>query len=429
MKLSRYCKAYPHKEESVILFSTKKASTVILPNSMVEDIEHSNITEEERETLVALGFLADQEKEENEMLRFVEDLDAMNRKFYAKVVMNLDCNLACLYCYEGQRKGSFYMSKETADDFVEFVKKNALSDKEEIILSFYGGEPLMSAELIVYISEKIKALADANGISYSSLITTNGTLLTRKTAERLEPLGLKEAAVTIDGPQHIHNVFRPFKGGNGSFDAIVRNVKDVCGLIRVQIGGNFTRENYRAMPELLDYLVDNGLTPDKIPLVRFDPVMAEREDMAPPEFHDGCQCINDPWILEASLFLREEILKRGFHSPSVQPLVCMMELGDRVLINYDGTIYKCPGLIGRKEFCIGDVKTDIEDYRQSHNLDNWKNEECLNCAYLPLCFGGCRYMKYICDGNMHGVDCRKPYFDATLEALVKQDIKYGLPAS
>lgn len=28
--------------------------------------------------------------------------------------------------------------------------------------------------------------------------------------------------------------------------------------------------------------------------------------------------------------------------------------------------------------------------------------------------------------NMDGVDCKKPYFDATLEALVKQDIRYGL---
>jgi len=27
---------------------------------------------------------------------------------------------------------------------------------------------------------------------------------------------------------------------------------------------------------------------------------------------------------------------------------------------------------------------------------------------------------------MNGVDCKKPYFDATLETLVKQDLRYGL---
>jgi hypothetical protein len=35
-------------------------------------------------------------------------------------------------------------------------------------------------------------------------------------------------------------------------------------------------------------------------------------------------------------------------------------------------------------------------------------------------------MKLVRDGNMEGVDCKKPYFDATLEAMVKQDIRYGL---
>lgn len=45
---------------------------------------------------------------------------------------------------------------------------------------------------------------------------------------------------------------------------------------------------------------------------------------------------------------------------------------------------------------------------------------------LPLCFGGCRYMKLVRDGNMSGVDCKKQYYDVTLEALVKQDIKYGV---
>ncbi len=33
-------------------------------------------------------------------------------------------------------------------------------------------------------------------------------------------------------------------------------------------------------------------------------------------------------------------------------------------------------------------------------------------------------MKYIRDGNMDGVDCKKPYLDATLEEAIKQDIKY-----
>jgi uncharacterized protein len=93
-------------------------------------------------------------------------------------------------------------------------------------------------------------------------------------------------------------------------------------------------------------------------------------------------------------------------------------------MNYDGTLFKCPGLIGRKDFIIGDVQTGTADYRRSHNLDNWKNEECLACTYLPLCFGGCGYMKLLRDGTMCGVDCKKEYFDAVLETMLAQEMRY-----
>ena len=105
----------------------------------------------------------------------------------------------------------------------------------------------------------------------------------------------------------------------------------------------------------------------------------------------------------------------------------MMELDDSLVVNYDGSLYKCPGFIGRQGFCIGDLRNGVQEYRQSHNLDNWKNEECLNCSYLPLCFGGCRYMKLLCDGNLDGIDCKKPYLDATLETLICQDISPAAP--
>ena len=57
-------------------------------------------------------------------------------------------------------------------------------------------------------------------------------------------------------------------------------------------------------------------------------------------------------------------------------------------------------------------------------LGMYKNPEC---AYLPLCFGGCRYMTYVRDGNIDQLDCKKEYFDASLETLLKQDIRYRLP--
>ena len=395
---------------------------------MLQDIEKDNLSEEERTALADLGFLVKHEDERIEMLGFVDELNSLNKKVGAVIVMNLDCNLACKYCFEGTRKGKHYLTKETAGQLIEFIKKMVKHDTEEIVITFYGGEPFLSIGLVIYISEELKVFAESRGKKYSFIFITNGTLLQPDTVAKLVSLGLKSITVTLDGPKEVHDFFRPFKTGRGSFERIFQNLRDVSGMLDIQIGGNFVKDNYSDFPKLLDYMIGNDLTPEKISAVRFESVTNETEGIAPPDFHDGCISVNEPWLFEAGLFLREEILKRGFKTPPITPIVCMVEIRGGLVINYDGSIYQCVGLLGREEYKTGDIKTGIKDYSTSHNLDKWKNEKCLDCTYLPLCFGGCRYMKLVRDGNMDGVDCKKPYFDATLETLVKQDIRYGLMA-
>lgn len=441
MQLSTYCKIYPSGKDpdSRILFLTRNAAKLQVPALMIREIENRQLSAEEQTTLREFGFLVDdRKKEQAEMLWFMERLNAINTAFHAKVVMNLDCNLACIYCFEGKRKGKFYMTKETADLFLKFMGERLLESPslakggeggfcEEIKITFYGGEPLLSIELIIYISERLKSLAEDKKIKYSASLITNGTLLTRNVVERLKPLGLKIASVTLDGPGDVHDRYRPFTSGKGSFDTIFRNVKDICDLISVQIGGNYTKENYREFPRLLDYLLAGGLTPERISDLQFDPVTKESDEFALPDFNEGCLTLDEPWIIDAYLYLREESLKRGYRSRKVTPITCMMERKDSFIINYNGDLYKCAGLIGREQFRVGDLSNGIIDYRLSHNLDNWKNDECLNCSYLPLCFGGCRYMKLVRDGSMEGVDCKKPYLDAALRDLVLQDIEPTRP--
>jgi uncharacterized protein len=429
MKLSRYTKRAPSPKDphSCILFSTVNAAAILVPSGLITDIESGSLPEEERESLANLGFITDDdEREKRQMLEYISGLNAADTSVRLIVVLNLDCNLACAYCFEGGRKGKFYLSETTAAELVEFVKKKDFAGKEEIQVTFYGGEPLLSTGLIETISRLLLSFAEKNGLRYAFSLVTNGTLLTPGVVRRLAPLGLKGAKVTLDGPKHIHNRFRPFKSGAGSFDVTVRNIRDVCELITIQVGGNYTREQYREFPRLLDYFTDQGLGPEKIPIVKFDPVISESREFAPADFHDGCESINEPWVSEAALFLRREILKRGYRTKPVMPSPCLVELYDSVVVNYDGTLYKCPGLIGRKNCCVGDLRSGLRDYRGSHGLDAWKNDECLACTYLPLCFGGCKYMQLIKTGTMNNVDCRKEYFDRSLAELIMQDVEYNL---
>lgn len=425
---SRYCKIHRlPDDQKVTLFSTLTMAAAEVAPDVLQDIEKDCLSKSEKKTLEELGFLVkSREAESRELLGYVDELNAENETFTAIVVLNLDCNLGCTYCYEGKRKGKHYMSAETAGDFIDFIKSRVIKGKEEINLIFYGGEPLLSIDLIVRIAKDIRAFAKKRGILFDFTLTTNGTLLTPSVVKKLKPLGLRSASITLDGTKELHDAFRPFKSGAGSFDTIVRNIKNVCSLIKVHIGGNYTRGRYRESPLLLDYLLKNGLGPGKIASIEFSPVFQESKKFAMPDFHDGCSSVTEPWLRDASLYLREEILRRGFSTQKIVPSVCAVEQRDNFVVNYDGTLYKCPGLVGRKRYCVGSLKTGIHDYEKTHQVGKWKNRKCLACAYLPLCFGGCGYMKLLQNGTMRGINCRKEYFDKTLAQFVYQDVKYKL---
>jgi uncharacterized protein len=432
MQPSFYVKAYPEEKGSdrMILFSTKRASLVLVERKTYEEMKGEDLLPEDEGVLKDLGLVVtDRDEEKKEVLGLFDRVNKENSELRITVVLNLDCNFSCTYCYEGDMKGNLYMSRGTAGDLIRFIKARLGEDTKSLLIDFYGGEPLLSIGLLKDISEKLGSIARSNGISYRFTVVTNGSLFRRKVAEELLPLGLESVKITLDGPPDVHNRSRPFKGGGASFDAIIQNIHETCDTVKISIGGNFTEENHARFVDLLDYLMQEGLTPDRIYAVKFDPVMRSPEtDTAHPGFQGGCITSNEPWVIEAFTTLRGEILKRGYNTPKITPIFCVVENRNAFTVNFDGTIYKCPTFIGKKGFEVGDIKTGVNDYAAKYNLDLWKNAGCADCEYLPLCFGGCRYISLVRDGNLDAPDCKKAYFDAALETFIKQDIRYRLNA-
>lgn len=428
MHLSRYLKQYPCRDnpDRILLFSTRRLSKAVVPRSVLQAVEEGTLSSENLQTLIRLGFLVpDRAVERQEMLTIMTDAEERMKKSFLMAVMNLDCNLACTYCYEGKQRGSHYMSPKTADLLVQYCEENFLQQGKDLTIDFYGGEPLLSRGLIREISLRLKASAEIQGVEYAFTLVTNGTLLTSAVVSGLVPLGLKGARITLDGPKENHDSYRPYSSGKGSFDIIVRNLLDVCDLIKVGIGGNYTQDNFREFPRLLDELAALGLAPDKVANVVFAPVSDTLGEHLMPEFSDGSCSMDEPWLVDASIYLREEILRRGYFTPKVQSTTCMIEFKDNLVAHYDGTLYKCPAFIGLEGLDVGHLESGIRDFRESHNMDVWKTDECLDCAYLPLCFGGCRFLKLLRDGAIDGVECRRAYYDATLEDLILQDLRYS----
>ena len=424
MHLSRYLKTYPCPDNPgrVLLVATRRCAVLDVSEAKLAAIQSAELTENDRETLTRLGVLvADRDTERDEMLQTFATINSDSRSYSVTATLTLECNLACPYCFEDPFRGSLTMSEDTADLLVQYLTQRMAAGLD-VNVDFYGGEALIRLELLTGIATRLKNAACANGVKFSFNLFSNGVLLTTAVVNRLLPLGLTAVRMTIDGPPDVHNLQRPFVSCADSFAIIRDNLRDIHQLVAVDLGGNYTRDNYRRFPELLDLLLAAGIKPSLMKEVSFSPVMPKADGSIAGDLGSACACTAEEWAIEAALFLRGEVIKRGFPVAKIKPSACMIEFANDLVVGYDGSIYKCPVFMGDERMRVGSLAEGIGNYRESHNLDLWKNDECLECAYLPLCFGGCRFFSKLKTGSIDDVDCRRAMYDASLEQIVRQDV-------
>lgn len=152
------------------------------------------------------------------------------------------CNLNCSYCaYSGNYAHQRTHSQETMS--IEVMKKSidffmARSwDVDEVVISFYGGEPLLEIDLIksslTYIDEVYKGRA----VRY--VLTTNGTLLTDDVIQFFIENNFN-VAISLDGPKELHDKNRVYSNGKGSFDDIMQN----CAYIKEHYPSFFSKLSF-----------------------------------------------------------------------------------------------------------------------------------------------------------------------------------------
>lgn len=428
------CHRHPAISGQVLLFSTRTGAMVLLPEADFAALDRGESENEFAADLTEMGFLcSDPEAEQQEVLRYLEQVNRYNPNLTLAVVLGMECNFRCTYCFEGQQKGSRAMDDRTADQLVAFVRERFVTGKKKLILQLYGGEPLLYTERIIYLAERLKPLAEQRGGELVLDIVTNGSLLNEKTVDALNRWGLDGVKVTLDGPADNHNGQRPFKSGAPSFEVIVDNLQSVCDKTKIRLGGNYTAKNYREFVTVLDLLQARGVTPDKIERVSFNIVMQVSDRISSTGYTGGCATINEPWLRDAALHVRKEVMARGYPVAELGPEPCAVEIDDAYTVHCDGSLYKCITWVGHEQYKIGDLRQGIsKEFASSHHLFHWHREErCRSCVYLPLCFGGCRYMAYQRDGHMGRVDCRKPFLQATLQSMLLQDVcyRYGLASA
>jgi uncharacterized protein len=166
------------------------------------------------------------------------------------IAPTIDCNLACVYCYENKRPGR--ITPEVEAQIADFVRL-AMPGRNNLTITWYGGEPLMCKDAIYRLSEQFVAICKENNAKYEAFMVTNGLLLTPEVADRLAAFpGWRAVQFTIDGHRESHNRKRPARGGQPTFDRILRNLGYAAGKLPMLIRMNVDKQNPEHCHELLD---------------------------------------------------------------------------------------------------------------------------------------------------------------------------------
>ena len=142
------------------------------------------------------------------------------------------CNFRCKYCiynstYDGNHNfSSSDMDWDTAKQAIDYLFDHS-SKRENIYLTFYGGEPLLKFDLIKQCTDYAQQQAELKGRNLYFNLTTNLSLMTEEIANYLAAIPHFSIAVSIDGPAEC-NAARVYANGSETFPDVERGLHLIC---------------------------------------------------------------------------------------------------------------------------------------------------------------------------------------------------------
>lgn len=336
------------------------------------------------------------------------------------------CNLSCSHCYinagpDVQRREE--LSLDEAKDFLD-----DLAGMRIPLLMFSGGEPLVRRDFW-----ELAAYARSKGLK--TALSSNGTLITRKVAERIKEAGIEYVGVSLDSAnEKTHDAIR---GQPGSFIRSVRALKNCVEIgLKCGIRVTATKDNYREIPDLIDlsiqlnvprfclyWLVPSGRGRklfnekklEKGEVMRLlDALYTRAKKLGPEKIEiltvdapqDGIYVLNK---------LSEE------NSPEYENALRLLKFtgdscsaGNRIAnVDPSGNVYVCQ-FAQLPELRVGNVRkqrfSEIWNDDANPALSAFRNKvknlrgKCGKCTHRQLCGGGCRIRAYFQHGDLWAED-------------------------
>ncbi|MCL2404792.1 MAG: radical SAM protein [Defluviitaleaceae bacterium] len=394
MKVSDYNFIFANFSEShdALIYNARSGAMAVLDAENYAKFDNfckEGLAIEDLELVTGLthcGFLINENINEKDELR----LNMLSNRFATSqlglvIAPSMDCNFRCKYCFETEHFHRHNMNDNVAAKVVEFISKQAVQ-LTHLSVTWFGGEPLLDVERIESLSSEFMQICNDNNIKYKSDIITNGFFLTRDIAQRLKDCMVSYAQITLDGVKETHDARRFLADGSGTFDTIIKNLKDSSDILPVALRINVDYENQNQVDEVVTLIKHEGM--DNSVSVYLGHVRDYNDS------YEENRCLSIKQFSKFNIrFMQDSGKSLESIFPSPKGNYCLADNCQGWVIDPMGDMYKCFADIGVKEkkvFSLLDESNNQPSAYYGYMLFNPLDDaKCEGCKLVPICMGGC----------------------------------------
>ena len=363
------------------------------------------------------------------------------------------CNLRCSYCYYLEKEKLYpdrrmQMSDTLLEHFVEgYINAQPVP---EVLFTWHGGETLLAG-----IDFYRKALAlqrkYGRGRRIDNALQTNGVLLNDEWCRFFKDNNFL-VGISLDGPEHCHDVYRKNRGGRGTFAQVMRGVEllqrhgvdfNVLSVIN-DYNVRFPLEVYRFFKEIgAHYMQFSPIVervghnrPDGLSLLpptRADDATLAQWTVRPEDFGQFYITIFDEWVRhDVGRYFVQLFDATLANFVGGLPGVCIFgrTCGHAAAMEFNGDVYACDHFVF-PEYKLGNLHRDTviemmfsdKQLRFGQAKQDSLPRQCRECQFLRLCNGECpknrlatdRYgnpgLNYLCAGYQAYFRHATPYME------------------
>ena len=345
------------------------------------------------------------------------------------------CNLDCKYC--------FFLSKEMlypgsrfrmTDELLETYIRQLLESQQnpEVNIAWQGGEPtLMGLDFFRHALQLVEKYKKP-GQKMVHTIQTNGTKLDDEWAAFFKQHNFL-VGLSVDGPKEIHDAYRVNKGGQGSFDQVMKGWRtlmehqvDVNILSTVHAANadhplevyHFFRDELKAQYMQFIPIVEratgetlafanqgwSGRTgTDRRLYTQIGDLVTERS-VKPEQYGRFLITIFDEWVGRDVGQVFVQSFDAALANWLGQPSLCIFQptCGSALALEHNGDLYSCDHFV-EPEYLLGNIqKTHMRelvtsDQQQKFGQDKFDTlpQYCRECEVLFACYGECPRNRFV----------------------------------